>query len=169
MIRPSSPRRQPELTLRIFEETWKRYGKAVEIVLFGETRHPDGRPVVAGFPHHHLGTLDAAELARLFNDVHVFCDFSSYQAMGLTAMEAMACGAAVILPKDGGATSFAADGRNALIVDTSVPEPGLAALSRLVEERGLAARLGDRALEDLSTFAPEGPALRILEALFPVA
>jgi glycosyltransferase involved in cell wall biosynthesis len=98
--------------------------------------------------------------------VHVFCDFSSYQAMGLTAMEAMACGAAVILPKDGGATSFAADGRNALIVDTRAPEPGLAALSRLVEDAGLAGRLGDRALEDMAAFVPERPALRILEVLF---
>lgn len=166
MIRPSSPRRQPELTLRILDETWRRHGKAVEIVLFGERRHPDGRPVEAAFPHEHLGMLDASALARLFNDVHVFCDFSSYQAMGLTAMEAMACGATAILPRDGGAASFATDGLNALVVDTSAPEPGLAALSRLVAEPGLAARLGDRALDDLSAFAPERPALRILEVLF---
>jgi glycosyltransferase involved in cell wall biosynthesis len=166
MIRPSSPRRQPELTLQILDETWKRHGKAVEFVLFGEKRHADGRPVVAAFPHEHLGTLDAGALARLFNDVHVFCDFSSYQAMGLTAMEAMACGAAVILPRDGGATSFAADGRNSLIVDTNAPEPGFTALSRLVEDPGLAGRLGDHALEDVSAFAPERAALRILEVLF---
>ena len=169
MIRPSSPRRQPGLTLRVLGEVWKRHGKAVEIVLFGETRYPDGRPVEAAFPHEHLGMLDAGALARLFNEVHVFCDFSSYQAMGLTAMEAMACGATAILPRDGGATSFATDGRNALIVDTSVPEPGLAALTRLVTEPDLAGRLGDRALEDLSAFAPERPALRILEVLFGVA
>lgn len=169
MIRPSSPRRQPELTLRILDETARRYGKRVEIVLFGEERHPDGRPVVAAFPHEHLGTLDAAALSRLFNGVHVFCDFSSYQAMGLTAMEAMACGATAILPRDGGAASFATDGVNALVVDTSAPEPGLAALARLVEDPEFAGRLGNRALEDLSAFAPEGPALRILEVLFGVA
>ena len=169
MIRPSSPRRQPELTLHVLGEAWKRWGKSVEIVLFGETRHPDGRPVEAAFPHEHLGMLDAGALARLFNEVHVFCDFSSYQAMGLTAMEAMACGATAILPRDGGAASFAEDGRNALIVDTSAPGPGLAALARLVTEPGLAGRLGDRALGDLAAFAPEGPALRILEALFGVA
>jgi glycosyltransferase involved in cell wall biosynthesis len=166
MIRPSSPRRQPELTLHILGETWKRHGKEVEIVLFGERRHPNGRPVEAPFPHEHLGMLDATSLARLFNRVHVFCDFSSYQAMGLTAMEAMACGATAILPRDGGAGSFATDGLNALLVDTSGPEPGLAALDRFVAEPGLAARLGDRALDDLSAFAPEGPALRILEVLF---
>ena len=166
MIRPSSPRRQPGLTLKILEEASRRFGDRIEISLFGETRYPDGRPVVAGFPHRQLGTLDAAALALLFNDVHVFCDFSSYQAMGLTAMEAMACGATAILPKDGGAESFAADAHNALIVDTAGPEAGLAALSRLVEDPGLAARLGDRALEDVAAFAPEVSAARILEVLF---
>jgi len=166
MIRPSSPRRQPELTLRILDETWKRFGKAVEIVLFGEKRYPDGRAVVAAFPNRHLGMLDAGDLARLFNDVHVFCDFSSYQAMGLTAMEAMACGATAILPSAGGASTFAEDGRNALMVETSSAEPGLTALARLVADPELAGRLGDRALEDLSAFAPEKSALRILEVLF---
>ncbi len=166
MIRPSSPRRQPELTLRILESASKRYGKSVEIVLFGETHYPDRRPIVAGFPHRQLGTLDTRALAQLFNSVHVFCDFSSYQAMGLTAMEAMACGVAVVLPREGGAASFAADGRNALIVDTSAPEPGLAALVRLVEDRELANRLGDCALEDMAAFVPEKPALLILKALF---
>jgi glycosyltransferase involved in cell wall biosynthesis len=169
MIRPSSPRRQPELTLRILERAWKVLGKEIEITLFGETRHPDGRPVVASFPHRHLGLLDAVELARVFNDVHVFCDFSSYQAMGLTAMEAMACGATAILPRDGGAGSFAIDGQNALVVDTSAAEAGLDALARLARDPELCARLGDRALVDLSAFAPERSAERTLEVLFPGA
>ena len=77
-----------------------------------------------------------------------------------------ACGATAILPRDGGAGSFAADGENALIVDTAGPDAGLAALSRLVEDPGLAARLGDRALEDMAAFAPEVSAARILEVLF---
>ena len=169
MIRPSSTRRQPELTLRVLEEVWRRHGRGVEITLFGETREVDGRPIRANFPHRHVGMLHAEGLARLFNEIHVFADFSSYQAMGLTALEAMACGAAAIVPKAGGASAFAVDGKNALLVDTVSPEPGVAALSRLVEEPSLAARLGDRALVDVAAFSPDAAALRILEALFPRA
>ncbi|HSB35577.1 MAG TPA: glycosyltransferase family 4 protein, partial [Thermoanaerobaculia bacterium] len=169
MIRPSSPRRQPELTLRVLEEVWRRHGRGVEIALFGETREVDGRPIRANFPHRHVGMLQAEGLARLFNEIHVFADFSSYQAMGLTALEAMACGAAAIVPKAGGASAFAVDGKNALLVDTASPESGVAALSRLVEDPSLAARLGDQAIADVVAFTPDAAALRILEALFPRA
>ncbi len=169
MVRPSSPRRQPELTLQVLEEVWRRHGRDVEIALFGETREVDGRPIRANFPHRHVGMLDAEGLARLFNEIHVFADFSSYQAMGLTALEAMACGAAVIVPRAGGAAAFAVDGRNALVVDTTSAAACVAALSKLVEKPSLAGSLGDRALADVTAFTPDAAALRILEALFPRA
>ncbi len=169
MIRPSSPRRQPELTLQVLEEVWRRHGRGVEIALFGETREVDGWPIRVNFPHRHAGMLHAEGLARLFNEIHVFADFSSYQAMGLTAMEAMACGAAAIVPRAGGSSAFVVEEQNALVVDTQSPEACVEALSRLVEEPSLAARLGDRALADVAAFTPDAAALRILEALFPRA
>ena len=167
MIRPSSPRRQPELTLRAFERIHERFGDSVEFTLFGVA--PDDaafRRMSKAFPHRHLGVASDEKLAELFNETHVFADFSTYQAMGLTAMEAMACGAAVIVPAAGGASSFAADGRNALIVDTARSEACEEALGRLVEERGLAARLGAAARADMERFRPEVAAAKILECLF---
>ncbi len=167
MIRPSSPRRQPELTLRAFDELQKKYGRAVELHLFGvREEDPAFRRMPRAFPHRLLGVLDGEGLARLFNEVHVFADLSSYQAMGLTAMEAMACGAAVLVPEAGGASSFAVDGRNALVVDTRTLEPCVAALSRLLEEPGLAGRLGRQAAEDVARHVPAQAAVRVLECLF---
>jgi len=167
MIRPSSPRRQPELTLRAFDELHRKHGRAVEFFLFGvEEADPAFRRMPRAFPHRLLGVLDGEALARLFNEVHVFADFSSYQAMGLTAMEAMACGAAALVPKEGGASSFAVDGRNALVIDTRTLEPCVAALSRFLSEPDLAARLGRQAAEDIARHVPERAALRVLECLF---
>lgn len=168
MIRPSSPRRQPELTLRAFDALFRAHGTAVEFSLFGVTAEdPAFRRMPRDFPHRLLGILDGEALARLFNGIHVFADFSSYQAMGLTAMEAMACGAAALVPEAGGASSFAVDGGNALVVDTRTLESCVAALSRFLSEPDLAARLGRQAAEDIARHVPERAALRVLECLFP--
>jgi len=168
MIRPSSPRRQPIPTMNVLERLATRYGDRVEISVFGlDPSHPDASRLDRPFPHHRAGSVDGWELVRLFNDVHVFADFSTYQAMGLSALEAMACGATAIVPSAGGARSFARDGENALVIDTQTEEACLAALVRLVEERALLARLMDRAYRDAIAFHPLGPALRTLEALFP--
>ena len=166
MVRPSSPRRQPELTIEVLGRIREKRGDRVEILLFGETHNPDRTPVAVGFPHRHLGMLDGPGLADLFSSVHVFADFSEYQAMGLTAMEAMACGAAVLVPRKGGASSFAVDGVNALLVDTANADACTDALLRLVDDPALAKRLGDRALLDAPRWAPEEAAGRILDALF---
>lgn len=167
MIRPSSPRRQPELTLRAFDALFRTHGPAVEFSLFGVTAEDPGfRRMSHDFPHRLLGILDSKALARLFNEVQVFADFSSYQAMGLTAMEAMACGTAVIVPQAGGASSFAVDGRNALVIDTRTLEPCVEALSRFLREPDLAPRLGRTGAEDIARHVPEGAAVRVLECLF---
>jgi glycosyltransferase involved in cell wall biosynthesis len=167
MIRPSSPRRQPDLTLRVFGKVHERFGARVAFTLFGiDAADPAFRGLPTDFPHRMLGIVSDRQLADLFAEAHVFADFSSYQAMGLTAMEAMACGAAAIVPKAGGAAAFAEDGRNALVVDTSRFDACDEALVRLVEDPGLASRLGAEGQRDMAAFPPEKAAARVLECLF---
>ena len=47
---------------------------------------------------------------------------SAYEGWGLTAVEAMACGAAVITTRNGGVEDFARDGDNALLVPPREPD-----------------------------------------------
>jgi glycosyltransferase involved in cell wall biosynthesis len=89
--------------------------------------------------------------------------------MGLSALEAMGCGATAIVPSAGGALSFARDGENALIVDTTTAASCLGALIRLVEDPALLARLMERAHRDAMAHHPSRAAFGILEALFPDA
>jgi O-antigen biosynthesis protein len=168
MIRPSSPRRQPRLTLQAFEGIHERFGEGVSFTLFGvDAADPEFRRMSKAFPYRLLGIVTDEVLADLFNEAHVFVDFSSYQAMGLTSMEAMACGAAVVVPEAGGASTFAVDGRNALVVDTSRFEACIESLARLVGDHALVARLGEAARQEVAVFRPERSAARILECLFP--
>jgi GT2 family glycosyltransferase/glycosyltransferase involved in cell wall biosynthesis len=167
MIRPETARRNPERTLRVLQALHQRFGERIAITLFGcEPDAPLCKRLANSFPHTHLGIITRTELAALLPDTDLFLDFSAYQAMGLTALEAMACGTAVIVPRSGGAESFAQQGKNAWMVDTSSDAACLEATERLVNDPGLLQTLRSGAVADVCAYSPEKAALRILEALF---
>jgi GT2 family glycosyltransferase/glycosyltransferase involved in cell wall biosynthesis len=168
MVRPSTPWRQPALTMEVLREFMARHNHEAEIILFGEDPSDEAfRELATDFVWRHVGMLPRPRLAALLNEVDVFADFSAHQAMGLTAMEAMACGATAIVPRSGGAGSFARDRENGLLVDSSRSDECLAALKTLVADRALCQRLGRQAMLDVCHFPPERAAFCILETLFP--
>jgi GT2 family glycosyltransferase/glycosyltransferase involved in cell wall biosynthesis len=165
MIRPNSLRRAPQLTMEILRKIARAHGEAVEIILFG-CRSDELMGLPSDFPWRNAGILTPSQVASFLNEADIFVDFSSYQAMGLTAMEAMACGAAVIVPSNGGARSFARHEENSLIVDTGSPEACQAALQRLILEHELRSSLQRQAIFDICHFYPERAAYNILAAIF---
>ncbi len=167
MVRPDAPYREPKRTMELLRRASRRYGTGVEIVTFGVSSDDPGlAELPADFACKIAGVLTRGQIARLLNDVDIFVDFSSHQAMGLTALEAMACGAAVIVPERGGAVGFARHKENSLVVDTSSWRTCWRALRRLIEDRDLRSRLQKNALVDVVDFFPERSAFYILDALF---
>ncbi len=168
MIRPSSPRRSPKLTLDVLREFYGARGDTIEIVLFGcDVSDLRGLSVPLDFSCSVAGILTRSQMANLLNEVDIFVDFSSYQAMGLTAMEAMSCGAAVIVPQRGGTVSFVKHENNGIVVDTNSHRECLAALERLVLDEQLRTSLQRQAVFDICQFFPERSAYNTLRALFP--
>ncbi len=167
MIRPSSPRRGPRLTMEVLRRLSHHYGERVAITLFGVSpADPDFADLPQDFDWQLAGMLETERVAALLGATDIFVDFSTYQAMGLTALEAMACGAAVIVPEKGGAVSFARHGENALVVDTSSAEACWRALRSLVDDEQLRTSLCANAIRDACAFYPERAALNILTVLF---
>jgi glycosyltransferase involved in cell wall biosynthesis len=167
MIRPGSLYRAPKLTMQILERLHRKYGPRVELMLFGtEVDDPNFGALPHDFPWNLAGIIGPHKVANFLNGLDVFVDYSSHQAMGLTAMEAMACGVAVIVPTIGGAATFARHEENSLMVDTANPEACWQALVRLLDEHDLRGRLQKQALREMPQYFPERPALKILEILF---
>lgn len=167
MIRPSTPRRSPGLTMTVLRDLKRACGDAVEIVIFGcDSSDSAFRALPHDFPWRNAGILNQMQVAALVNEIDIFVDFSKFQAQGLTAMEAMACGAAVIVPERGGSGTFVTHGRNGLIVDSSSSRACLQAVERLVADDELRMRLQRHALLDICDFFPEAGAFRTLAALF---
>jgi len=167
MIRPQSERRNPGMTMEVLEQTSKRYGSRLEIILFGcKPSDPGFAPLHQNFPWQLAGELRPMQIANLLNEVDIFIDFSEYQALGLTAMEAMSCGAAVIVPDNGGTHTFAKHEENCLIVDTHDKSACFKALQRLIEDHSLRQKIQKNAIYGAAQFYPELPAYNFLDALF---
>ena len=167
MVRPSTPRRQPGVTVDVMRFLAQKFGGRVEIVLFGsEPSDPALKAFRLDFPHVFMGVLDERQLSALMSQVHVFADLSTYQALGVASLEAMASGAAVVVPLAGGADTFATHEVNALAVDTSSRDACVEGLERLATDPALHARLSARAIADAGLHTPDRAAAGILEVLF---
>jgi len=170
MVRPSTPRRQPGLTVDVMRALAQKLGDGVEIVLFGSDRSDSAlRALHLDFPHRFVGVLDDRQLSALLSQVHVFADLSTYQALGVASLEAMASGAAVVVPKAGGADTFARHEINALAVDTSSRDECALCLEQLATDGALLRRLSAQAIADAGLHTPDRAAAGILEVLFAEA
>ncbi|WP_222440495.1 glycosyltransferase [Siccirubricoccus deserti] len=166
MVRPSTPRRQAGLTVQVLQRLRARCGGAVSLTAFGADQAELAQHGLDLSGIHSHGRLDRGAMAALLRESDVFLDLSEYQAMGLTALEAMASGCAVLLPERGGAAEISAAGTAALLVDTADPARAEAAALRLVEDVELRAAMRLAAVAEAARHPPEAAACRMLEAIF---
>lgn len=176
MIRPQTPRRGAERTMRLLNKIWQVHGTEVEIELFGCSEDDAAFDLLPkGFDYKNSGILNRPEVAALLSRSDFFIDLSDYQAFGRTALEAMACGCASMVPVYGGTDEYAIDNVNALVVDVYDENECFRRLHNLLKSRdalhamqlaGLrtAARYSVHAaaMSELTTFAVELAKHRVL-------
>jgi GT2 family glycosyltransferase/2-polyprenyl-3-methyl-5-hydroxy-6-metoxy-1,4-benzoquinol methylase len=167
MIRAESKYRKPDFTMELLRRLKKEYKESVLIQLFGTQDIRYSNLVVPlDFDFEQYGILTQLQVANLLSKADIFVDFSEHQAMGLTALEAMSCGCAVIVPKNGGAVEFVQNQKNGLVVDTNNPNDCYDALRQIVQNDLLRIEIQLSALNDVVKYFPEKPALNILNCLF---
>lgn len=152
MIRPRTPRRQPVLTLDALAGLAGARGDAIEVTTFGcpeESIEALGRKS----PGRHLGQLSREQVAEELRNTDVFLDASTYQAFGRTAVEAMACGCTVVVPRIGGAAQFVGHMENGLLVDTLDPGAVTGTLCLLADDPALTSTLQAAALEEAGRYS----------------
>lgn len=158
MIRPATPYRGAERTLRMLRSLRRRIPE-VELHWFGTTEAETERLRDPRLSNEHWhGRLSREEVAELLRRCDIFVDFSDYQAFGRTGLEAMACGAAVVLPRDGGAGEYAVHGENALLVDTRDDADCLRAIERLVTDAPLRAKFAAEGVRTAARYSIEAAA-----------
>lgn len=167
MIRSGSPYRSPKLTMNVLRKLEHHFKEKVDIRLFGAD---DIRNPILGVPTNfswtQAGKLTQQQVPNFLSDADIFVDFSSHQAMGLTALEAMASGCAVIVPQNGGAVEFVRDRENGIVVDTSNEESCYNALKLIVANDTLRKNIQLSAIRDTVQYFPEAVGYNILKYLF---
>ena len=119
MIRPQTPYRGAERTMRVLSRLRKALQERVDIHLFGCAEDSkEFQMLLRDFPYTNHGPLKRPEVASLLGNSDLFLDLSDYQAFGRTALEAMACACAAVVPLQGGADEYALHKENSLVVDS---------------------------------------------------
>jgi glycosyltransferase involved in cell wall biosynthesis len=118
----------------------------------------------SGFPGRvaWLGHVDDTSLAGLMAEADAFCLPSLYEAFGLTALEAMACGAPVVASTRGALPEVV---NGAGLLCEPAPHEIEAALRRVLSDAALARRLGEAGRERAERFTWERTAEGWLAAL----
>jgi GT2 family glycosyltransferase/glycosyltransferase involved in cell wall biosynthesis len=166
MVRPNTPRRAPEMTVRVLKQLKQQFGARISLHVFGSAASdPDYQALNFDVEHENLGECSPESVAELLRRTDIFLDLSSFQAMGLTALEAMACGAAVVAPTNGGPGEFIQHGVNGLLVDTQDERACLKAAGDLVNDPELRSRLRSQAV-GVSSHYPEAVLENLLTAVF---
>ena len=167
MVRPNSPYRNPDMTVGILKQIYEKYKSDVEIWFFGAN---DINDIVDSrlldFKWEQLGKLTQPQVASVMSKADIFTDFSSHQAMGLTALEAMSAGCSVIVPQKGGAVEFINNYENGIVADTSSFKLSLNSLEELVEDDNLRKKIQIAGINDVVNYYPEKVSYKILESIF---
>ncbi len=142
MARPRTPRRGFDGVVAALTKVHEAM-PSVDIVLFGE----DLGDLTLPFPYRGEGVItDHEHLARLYSGARVHFDGSDFQAFGLPALEAMACGTVSVLTDVGGVREYARDEENCLLVPPHDPGAAAQAILRLLSDDALHQRLREDGL-----------------------
>jgi glycosyltransferase involved in cell wall biosynthesis len=152
---------------------WKGVGDGIEVFARVKGRHPELALVGFGIkrPRRPLPYDEFFEnppqerLAWLYSRCPIYCCPSWDEGLGMPAMEAMACGAALCTYDNGGCRDYAIDGQTALVAPRRDVDALARALARLVEDRALREHLARKGCEFVSTRFDWERATSRLEAL----
>ena len=118
MVRPSTPRRAPQRTMRVLKNIAEEFGDKVNINVFGCTDDDIfNENLPNDFEYTNHGVLSRNQVSALLRKSHLFIDLSDYQAFGRTGLEAMACGCVSLVPSTGGTDEYIKHGVNGFAVD----------------------------------------------------
>ena len=106
----------------------------------------EGRVAAAGLQSRILfvGERPGEEMPAWFRRVTLYVAPMRHEGFGLTPLEAMASGAAVVATRTGAAAALVVDGETGFLVEPGDLEALVTAIERLIADRGLAEAMGRR-------------------------
>lgn len=96
-----------------------------------------------------VDTATDHDMRQFYNSIRIFLLPSEYEGWGLPAVEAMACGAAVVSTRNGGVEDFLTHGRNSFLVTPKNILEMSSAIDMLLKDERLRISLAQQAVQDV--------------------
>jgi glycosyltransferase involved in cell wall biosynthesis len=125
----------------------------------------DPVPLPERFRVEAIEARDEAAMAGFYQGCDVFVFPSLAEGFGLPALEAMACGCAVVTTDCGGVSTFADPDENCLMVPPGRPTELASAIRMLVQDGELRGRLGRAGMATARRFGREAALDRLADAV----
>lgn len=149
------PAKRGRVGIEALELLWRERG--VPGALFGTI--PLEREVEAGLSFL-LSPSQATLAEAIYNEASTFLQPSKQEGFGLCAVEAMACGCALVTTSNGGSDDYAVDGETAIVCGGEVAEM-TEAMGRLVADDSLRLRIATAGARSVEQFRWPTSASRI--------
>ena len=122
--------------------------------------------IQTGLPFEYIYRPARQELARLYASCDLFVSASWWESFGLPPLEAMACGAPVVMTDSRGVREYALPGENCLIVPPRNPQSLAKAMLEVLTDDALETRLRQNGPPTSAMFTWERAVDRFEQALF---
>lgn len=110
MLYHDNPVKGAKYGLKALQIVHKRYPQ-LKVKMFGTAPTPKNLPDWIDYTRN----ATQEETINIYNSISIFLCSSIEDGFGLTGLEAMSCGAALVSSKNGGVNEYANDGKNALL------------------------------------------------------
>lgn len=126
--------------LKVLEEVHKKYPN-IKIIMFGKQEFSEKPDYIEYYcdPEQSL-------LVSIYQQSNIFLFPAREEGWGLTVIEAMACGCAVVGTNAGALLEIGQDGENSLISEPSNPEQLLMNVERMIQDKELRSRIEKNAI-----------------------
>ena len=135
----------------------------LEIAFFGPD---DLKKYKIPFKYKNYGLLKEGALAKLYSSSDIFVEASLFHGLGLTGMEAMACGTACVLTDSGGPSEYAINNENAILVQPGDTQQMVNAISFLIKDDLARERLRQNGLETMNRYPIRNTAVEFEKILW---
>lgn len=135
-----------QLTVDAVREVCRRLPES-SFVTFGTEE-----PGLTGIPHRHYDCPDDRTVAGLYSDCGVFVQSSLHEGFGLPILEAMACGAPVVVTRAEGNEEFCRHEHNCILVDKGDLEGVVQGIVRVLTDRPFTEHLAEKGKETAKSY-----------------
>lgn len=144
-----------EMSNKGFKYAWEAIGKLkniyndLEVYMFGVPRRPKNFPQWV----HYKQKASKYEVVEIYNKIQVFLCASIEEGFGLTGLEAMACGAALVSTEYLGVKEYAENNKNALLSEIKNSDALVNNVVRLFENNELRYHIAMNGIESVKKFS----------------